>query len=59
MRTLLEQVMDGRIGDHLAYRRRLSFVGVTNRGGDEFQHSSYQFLEDKQHFGGEDCNIPN
>ena len=30
MRTSLEQVMDGWIGGHSAYRRSLSFVGVTN-----------------------------
>jgi len=23
------------------------------------QHPSLQWLEDKKHFGGEDCNIPN
>ena len=34
-------------------------VGVTNGGGEELQHSHYQLLEDKQHLGGEDCNIPN
>ena len=59
MRTLFKQVMDGWFGDHLAYERSLSFVCVTNGGGDELQHSPYQFLEDKQHFGGEDYNIPN
>ena len=59
MRTLLQQVMDGWFGDHLAYERSLSFVCDTNGGGDELQHSPYQLLEDKQHFGGEDCNIPN
>ena len=59
MRTLLEQVMDGRFGEHLAYERILSFVCVTNGGGDELKHSPYQLLEDKQHFGGEDCNVPN
>ena len=59
MRTLEEQVMDGWFGEHLAYGGSLNHVGVTNGGGDELQHSPYQLLEDKQHFGGEDCNIPN
>ena len=39
MRTLLEQVMDGWFGDHLAYERSLFFVFFTNGGGDELQHS--------------------
>ena len=41
MRTLSDQVMDGWFGDHLAYERSLSFVCVTNGGGDELQHSPY------------------
>ena len=59
MRTLLEQVMDGWFGDNLAYDRSLSFFFDTNGGIYELQHSPYQLLEDKQHFGGEDYNIPN
>ena len=57
--TLEEKFMEGWIGEHLAYGGSLIHDGVTNGGGEELQHSPYQFLEDKQHFGGEDCNIPN
>ena len=59
MRNLEEQFMEGWICEHLAYGGSLSHVGVTNGGGEELHHSPYQFLEDKQHLGGEDCNIPN
>ena len=51
--------MEGWIGEHLAYEESLTHDGVTNGGGEELQHSPYQLLEDNQHFGGEDCNIPN
>ena len=50
--------MDGWFGEHLAYGGSLTCVGVTKEGGKVLQHSPYQLLEDKQHFGGEDCNIP-
>ena len=56
--TLEEQFMEGWIGEHLAYEESLILDGVTNGGGEVLQHSPYQLLEDKQHFGGEDCNIP-
>ena len=59
MRILEEQFMEGWIGEHLAYEGSLSHVGVTNGGGEEFQHSPCQLLEDKQHLGREDYNIPN
>ena len=59
MRTLEEQDMDRWMGEHLAYGGSLSHVGVTKEGRNVLQHSPYQLLEDKQHFGGEDCNIPN
>ena len=49
--------MEGWIGRHLAYEGSLSHVGVTN--DEELQHSPCQFLEDKEHLGREDCNIPN
>ena len=45
MRTLLEQVMDGWVGDHLAYERSLSFVCDTNGGVDELQHSLISCLK--------------
>ena len=57
--TLEEQFMEGRIGEHSAYEEISILDGVTNGGGEVLQHSPYQFLENKQHFGGEDYNIPN
>ena len=59
MRTWEEYFMEGLIGRHLAYEGSLLHGGVTNGGGEYFQHSPLQLLEDKQHLGGEDCNIPN
>ena len=59
MKTLEEKFMEGWIGEHLAYEGSLSHVGVTNGGRKELQHSPCQLLEDKQHLGREDCNIPN
>ena len=59
MRTLVEQVMDGWFGEHLAHGGILTHVSVTNGGRDVLQHSPYHLLEDKQHFRGEDYNIPN
>ena len=56
--TLEEQFMEGWIGEHIACEESLILDGVTN-GGEVLQHSPYQFLEDKQHFGREECNIPN
>ena len=46
------------IGEPLAYDGSLILDDVT-KGGEVLQHSPYQLLEDKQHLGGEDCNIPN
>ena len=59
MRTWEEHVMDGLIGRHLVYEDILSHGGVTKEGGEYFQHSPLQLIEDKKHLGGEDCNIPN
>ena len=59
MRNFVQQVMEGWFGENLAQGGRLTHVCVTNVGGDELQHSPYQLLEDKQHLGGEDYNIPN
>ena len=59
MRTLEEKFMEGWIGENLAYEGILSHVGVTNGRGEELQNSPCQLLEDKQHLGREDCNIPN
>ena len=51
--------MEGWIGEHSAYAESQILDGVTNGEGEVLQHSPYQLLEDKQHFGGEDYNIPN
>ena len=59
MRNLEEKFMEVWIGEHLAYGGILSHIGVTNGGREDLHHSPCQFLEDKQHLGGEDCNIPN
>ena len=59
MRTWEDHVMEGWIGRHLAYEGSLSHGGVTNGGGGEFQNSPFNLLDDKQHLGGEDYNIPN
>ena len=53
--TLEEQFMEDWIGEHLAYEESLTHDGVTNGGGEVLQHSPYQLLEDKKHFGGEEC----
>ena len=36
----------------------LNIDDAINGGGEVLQLLPYQLLEDKQHFGGEDCNIP-
>ena len=59
IRTLEEHLMEGWKGRILAYEGILSHDSVTNDGGQELQHSPFQLLEDKEHLGGEDCNIPN
>ena len=58
MMTLEEQFILCWLGEHLAYEEELILDGVTNGGGEILQHSPYQLLEDKKHFGGKDCNIP-
>ena len=45
--------MESWVCEHLDYDESLIFDDVTN-GGEELQHSPYQLLEDKQHFGGEE-----
>ena len=45
------------IGEHLAYDESLILKDVTN-GGEVLHLLPYHLLEEKQHFGGEDCNIP-
>ena len=59
MTTWEEHFMDGLMGGHLVHEESLSHGGVIREGGEELQHSPLQFLEDKKHLGGEECNIPN
>ena len=59
IRKLEKKFMEGWFGEHSAHGGGLSLSCVTKGGGEELQHSPYYLLEDKQHFGGEDCNIPN
>ena len=59
MLTLAEQFMMYWLDEHLAYDEDLIIDDVINEGGEVLQLSPYQLLEDKQHFGGEDYNIPN
>ena len=59
MDTREENFMDGLIWGHLVHEESLLHRGVTREGREKLQHSPLQFLEDKQHLGGEDCNIPN
>ena len=46
------------VADHVEQWWRIFDEEATRRGGEDFS-LLIQFLEDKQHFGGEDCNIPN
>ena len=43
---------------HLIPWRSISYVDATAGGWVNFLVLSLQFLDDKQHLGGEDCNIP-
>ena len=55
-----EEWLRGRmIGGHLGQWGNLSYVGTTREGGEVLQHLPLELLEDKQHLGGEDYNIPN
>ena len=58
MLALEEQFMKYCLVEHLAYDEDLILDDAINGGGQELQLLPYQLLEDKQHFGGEDCNIP-
>ena len=58
MLALEEQFVMYWLVEHLAYDEDLIIDDVINVGGEGLQLSPYQLLEDKQHFGGEDCNIP-
>ena len=58
MMILEEQYLMYWLDEHLAYDEDQIIDDAINEGGELLQLSAYQFLEDKQHFGGEDCNIP-
>ena len=58
MLTLEEQFMMYWFVEHLAYDEDLILDDAINGGGEVLHLLPYQLLEDKQHFGGEDCNIP-
>ena len=47
------------VKDYLIRWKNLSDEDSTWEGEKILQHPYLQLLEDKQHFGGEDCNIPN
>ena len=59
MSTWEDNFMEGLIGRHLVYEEILSHGGVSKEGGENLQPSPLQLLEDKEHFGREDCNVPN
>ena len=58
MLTLEEKFMMYWLDEHLAYDEDLIIDDAINKGGEVLQLLPYQLLEDKQHFGGEDYNIP-
>ena len=58
MLALEEQYMMYGLVEHLNYDEDLILDDDINGGGEGPQILPYQLLEDKQHFGGEDCNIP-
>ena len=47
------------VKEYMIRWRNLPGEDATWEGENILQHPSLQLLEDKQHFGGEDCNIPN
>ena len=53
-----EQFMMLWLVEHLAYDEDSILDDAINGGGEELKLLPYQLLEDKQHFGREDCNIP-
>ena len=57
--TKERQLRSRTIREYLVRWRNLSDEDGTWVSEKILQHPSLQLLEDKQHFGGEDCNIPN
>ena len=58
MLILEEQYLMYWLDEPLDYDEDLIIDGKINGGGEILQLPPYQLLEDKQHFGGDDCNIP-
>ena len=58
MLALEEQFLMYLLGERLIHDEILILDGAINGEGEELQLLPCQLLEDKQHFGGEDCNIP-
>ena len=58
MLALEEQYMMHWLVEHLAYNEDLILDDAINGKGEELQLLPYQLLEEKQHFGGDDCNVP-
>ena len=46
------------LDEHLAHDEKLILDGAINGEGEEIQLLPCQLLEDKKHFGVEDCNVP-
>ena len=59
MLSLEEQFMMLWLAEHLIYDEDLIIDDANNEGGEVLQLLPYHLLENKKHFGGEDCNIPN
>ena len=58
MLALEEKILMYWIDEHLFHNENLILHGSLNGEVEELQLLPYQLLEDKQHFGGEDCNVP-
>ena len=58
MLTLEEKYTGNWLIEHLAYDGDFILHDTMDGGEEVLQLLPYQFLEDKQHLGGEDCDIP-
>ena len=58
MLALEEQFLMHYLGEHLIHDGSLIIDGAINGEGEELHLLPCQLLEDKQHFGGEDYNVP-
>ena len=57
--TRERQLQSKTVREYLVRWRNLLDEDTTCESEKILQHQSLQLLEDKQHFGGEDCNISN